>query len=121
MISEAYKSRAVQAVLGPEKSGLFPDTLWLGFLNTSGNELPGDRVSVPNDDTLWEATTDGMTTTVDIDGGLAPATWIVGRIGLFDAETEGDLVVTATLVSPVTVQEGQELTVPAGDLTFRIA
>lgn len=120
MIGEAYRSRAVQAVLGPSRSPLIPSVLWLGWLDADGSLIAMPGVRVPHE--AWGPSGDGVTNLVLIDAGSAEAGWgTLHGAGLFDADTDGALVVAATLAAPVTPAEDDPLVFEPGALTFEVS
>lgn len=116
-----YRSIAAQALLGSSHTSLVPDVLWIGWLSTTGTELTATRVPVDNTDEVWEPTTNGVANVDDIAAGTSTAAWIIGRVALFDAATDGQVVLEATLPAPVTVGADEILALPAGSLTFQVA
>ncbi|MBO9555615.1 hypothetical protein [Cellulomonas sp.] len=117
MIGEAYRSRAVQAVLGPSHSELIPAVLWLGWLDGSGGLIAMSGTSVTHE--VWGPSGDGVSNVVAIDAGAAGDGWGTLRgVGLFDAAVDGTLVVAAALGAPVTPDEDEALAFEPGALVF---
>ncbi len=119
MIGSAYRSRAVQAVLGPSRSPLIPSVLWLGWLDEDGDLVAMSGTTVSHD--VFAALDDGVTNVVAIDAGAAGAGWTIAGVGLFDAASGGDLVVSAVLDAPVSPDEDAPLTFEAGGLLFSVS
>lgn len=120
MIGVDHRADAARAILGSARSPLFPSTLWLGWHSTTGVELSAQRMQVANSDSVWGPTVDGVTNIAPIDGGAAGA-WIVGGVGLYVQESDGEPLLTADLASPVTTAEGDLLTVPVSGVTFSVS
>lgn len=118
MIGALWRSRAVQAVLGPSRSALVPAVLWTGWLDSDGDLIAMTGLSVTH--TAFGPSGDGVTNTTAIDCGVAEAGWEIAALGLFDAAA-GALIVSADLGTPVTTTDGQELTIAPGALTFAVA
>lgn len=118
MIGEEYTSKAIQAVLGPQHSPLFPENLWGGWLDASMDVLGYSGIRVPH--ASFGEIADGVANIAVIDGGLAGASWTPAFFGLFDAASDGTLVIAApvTMDAPAT---GQALIADVGDLTFTYA
>lgn len=119
MIGASYASRAAQAVLGPYRSQLIPATLWVGWLDDTGDLIAMSGTSVPQD--VFGPSGDGVANVTAIDAGVAGAGWTIHSVGLFDAPTGGDLVVSADLPAPVSPDEDDPLVFGAGGLTFEVA
>ena len=115
MIGPAWRSRAVQAVLGPNRSPLVPQ-LWSGWLDSDGALIAMTGLPVAHE--AFGPSDDGVANTVLVDCGVAGAGWVIAGVGLFDAETGGSLVVSAQLSAPNTPAEGDELTFAPGALKF---
>lgn len=115
MYGSAYKSKAVQAVLGPAHSTVIPDVLWSGWLDSSFVVLGMTGLTVSHDD--FGAVADGVANTADIDGGTAPA-GTIAYFGLFDAASSGDLIAYAAVTFDTTPTAGQSLTAAPGELVF---
>lgn len=118
MIGPTWRSRAVQAILGPARSQLVPAVLWTGWLDASGDVIAMTGLSVTHE--AFGPSGDGVANITLIDCGVADAGWEISALGLFDAAA-GALIVSADLASPVTTTDGQELTIAPGALTFVIA
>ena len=68
-IAPAYRSIAVQAILGPARSTLMPSVLWLGWLDDEGELVAMSGATISHEAFI---PTDGGVENVDpIDGGLA--------------------------------------------------
>lgn len=119
MIGDAYKSKAVQAVLGPGHSALIPATLWSGWLDSSLAVVGMTGLSVSHND--FGDVTDGVANIDDIDGGLFDDAWTVAYFGLFDAASGGDLIAYAAVTFDTAPADGDSITISAGDLTFTYA
>jgi len=117
MIGPTWRSRAVQAVLGPNRSQLIPARLWTGWLDADGDLIAMTGLYVTH--AVFGPSGDGVANIAPIDGGVAEAGWVIAGVGLFDAAA-GSLIVSADLASPVTTTDGQELTIAVGALTFGI-
>lgn len=119
MIGPEYASIAVQAVLGPDRSGLVPAVLWLGWLDEFGDLIAMAGVQVPHE--VWGATDTGVANVEPIDAGLAGDGWEIHAVGLFDAEVDGSLVVSAALPAPLLPLEDDPLAFDVDGLVFDLA
>lgn len=117
MIGPTWRSRAVQAVLGPSRSPLVPAVLWTGWLDADGDLIAMTGLTVTH--AVFGPAGDGVANTQAVDCGVAAAGWTIAAVGLFDA-ADGDLIVSATLPSPVTPDEDDALTFAPGALTFQV-
>lgn len=120
MIGETYQATFARAMFGSSRSALAPAVLWLGWISTGGGELSTTRVRIDNTDAVWGATEDGVANTVPLDGGTAGA-WIIRAAGLWDAPTDGNLILSASLPSVLTSDDGQQLAIPAGGLSIGVS
>lgn len=118
MIGPAYRSLAVQAVLGPAHSQVIPDVLWTGWLDGAGDLVAMTGLTVSHD--VFGPTADGVTNAVPIDCGLAGAGWTIAALGLFDAAA-GDLIASAAFAAPITPAEDDELVFAPTGLTFEVS
>lgn len=117
MIGPEYTSTVVQAILGSERSPLFPDTLWVGILDAAGELLA--TPTTPVHQTVWAPVVDGVTNGVPIDCGVAGSGWEIHAVGLFDGP-DGDLILSAALDTPRTPAQGDPLVFQVGGLTFTV-
>lgn len=117
MIGPSWRSRAVQALLGPNRSPLVPAQLWTGWLDASGQLIAMTGLPMSHDS--FGPADDGVTNTVMVDCGVAGAGWAIAGVGLFDA-AGGDLLVSAVLSAVVTPDEGEPLTFDPGALSFQV-
>lgn len=117
MIGPTWRSRAVQAVLGPYRSQLVPAQLWSGWLDADGDLIAMTGLPVAHE--AFGPSGDGVANTTMIDCGVAGAGWVIAAVGLYDAATGGALVVSATVSA--TPDEGEPLVFEPGALTFVIA
>lgn len=115
-IGASYRGKAVAAVLGPDRSTLFPSRLYLSAATAGGVELT-DRVRV--DASAWQIVGDGVANTSALDAGEVAVSGTVARLRLWDAASGGSVVLEAT-VPPVTVAVGDLIAVAVGDLTFEV-
>lgn len=115
MIGPTWRSRAVQALLGPNRSQLVPAQLWSGWLDADGNLIAMTGLPVSHD--AFGPSGDGVANTTTIDCGVAGDGWAIAGLGLFDA-ADGALVVSADLDVVQTPAEGEALTFSPGALTF---
>lgn len=115
-----FRATAAQAILGSSRSPLVPSVLWLGWRSLAGVELSTQRVAVENGDAVWGPTESGVSNVAPIDGGPAGA-WIIGGVGLYTAQTEGVLALSADLPAPITTAAGDLLSIPVGELDFTVA
>ncbi|WP_169165091.1 hypothetical protein [Cellulomonas taurus] len=118
MIGPSWRSRAVQALLGPNRSPLVPAQLWTGWLDASGQLIAMSGLPVSHE--AFGPVSDGVANTTPLDCGVAGEGWAIAGVGLFDA-ADGALLVAATLSSVVTPDEGDPLTFDPGALTFRVS
>lgn len=118
-LGAAWRSRAVQALLGPSRSPLVPSLLWIGFLDGAGALVAMSGTSVTHD--VRAPTADGVTNAVLIDAGTAGSGWTFSKVGLFDAPSGGDLMLAASLPAPQSPAEGEPLSIASGALTFAVA
>ena len=117
MIGPTWRSRAVQAVLGPARSQLVPAVLWTGWLDSSGGLIAMTGLTVSHD--AFGPAGDGVANTTAVDCGVAGAGWTIAAVGLFDA-ADGDLIVSAALPAPVMPDEDEALMFEPGSLTFQV-
>lgn len=118
MIGEAWRSRAVQALLGPARSSLVPSRLHVGWLDSEGDLIAMSGTSVLS--AAFEASGDGVVNTTSIDAGVAGSGWVIAGVGLFDAPSGGDVVLSASTSGPVEPDEGAPLSIAAGALAFTV-
>jgi hypothetical protein len=118
VIGAAYRSRAVQAVLGPSRSPLIPSVLWLGWLDEDGELVAMSGTTAVHE--AFAPLDDGVTNVVSIDAGAAGPGWTIAGVGLFDAASGGDLVVSAALDAPVSPAEDAPLSFALGELVFTV-
>lgn len=116
MIGATYRGKAAAAVLGPDRSGLFPAVLWLSAASAAGVEL-SERVRV--DAGAWQVVGDGVANTLALDAGEAMSSGSVARLILWDARTAGEVVLEASCPA-VVVAAGDLIAVPAGGLVFEV-
>lgn len=115
MIGDAYKSAAIQAVLGPAHSPVIPDVLHGAWLDGSLVLLGMTGGTVSHDD--FGPSGDGVANTAVIDGGTCPAS-TPAYFAVYDAASGGDLVAYAPVTFDTAPSSGDSLTSPAGSLTF---
>lgn len=115
-LGPAWRSRAVQCLLGPDRSALAPAVLWVGWLDEAGDLVAMSGTSVPA--SAFVAAGDGVTNAAALDCGAAGAGWTIAGVGLFDAASGGELVVSAAHADPVSPAQGASLGYAAGALTF---
>lgn len=115
MIGAAFKSRAIQAVLGPAHSARIPENLWVGWLNGSLGVLSMTGGRVPH--SAFGPVANGVANTAIIDGGLCPAT-VPTYFGLFNAKSGGDLIAYAAATFASAPSEDDVLTCSPGQLVF---
>ena len=115
MIGPTWRSRAAQALLGPNRSQLVPARLWSGWLDADGNLIAMTGLPVTHD--AFGPSGDGVANTATVDCGVAGGGWSIAALGLFDA-ADGDLVVSADLDAVYSPAEGESLTFAPGALTF---
>ena len=121
MIGATWRSKATQALLGPDRSPLVPSTLWVGYLDSTGAliAMSGTTAAASG----FEPLGDGVTNSGGLDCGASGTGWHIAAVGLFDAAA-GDLVVSAALVdeagTPTTVSPtaGDPISFAAGALVF---
>ena len=116
MIGAAWRSRAAQALLGPDRSALIPSTLWVGWLDATDTLVAMSGTSYPA--SAFTGFGDGVTTTQTLDGGVAGTGWAIKAVALYDAATSGSIVASASLPAPVTPTSGASLRFVAGALSF---
>lgn len=112
-----------------------PDTLYVGLSTTAPNpdgtnftEPSGngyERVAVPNTTTWWydatEANPSVKANALPILFNEATGPWgTVTHWGIFDAETDGNLLDWAPLTTPVSIDAGQQPQFREGDLQTRL-
>jgi hypothetical protein len=118
-VGNTYASRATQAVLGPARSTLIPGRLHVGWLDVDGDLIAMSGRSVPQ--SIFTPVTGGVANVSTIDAGVAGFDWpAIHAIGLYDAASDGALVLSADLTAPVTPVGGATLTVAAGKLVFQV-
>ncbi|QZN86874.1 hypothetical protein [Cellulomonas sp. C5510] len=117
MIGPTWRSRTVQALLGPNRSQLVPTVLWTGWLDASGDVIAMTGLSVRHE--AFGPAGDGVANTQSVDCGVAGDGWTIAALGLFDAAA-GALIVSADLPAPVTPDEGDPLVFEPGALTFQV-
>lgn len=115
MIGPAYKSAAIQAVLGEGHSQVIPDVLHAGWLDSSLDLIAMAGVIVPHE--AFGEDGDGVSNIALLDAGVCPAT-VPDYFALFDAETGGDIVAYAPVTFDDTPAEGDPIAFAAGALTF---
>lgn len=120
MLSSAYRQRAARAVFGSARSEVIPAVLWLGWLNGTA-EVTAERVRVPNTDAVFGPSGDGVTNIAPIDAGVAETALTLTAVGLYDAKTGGNLIITAPLPNSVTVATGGALVVDTAGLALTVA
>lgn len=120
MIGATYRSKAAQAVLGPAHSDLIPAVLWSGWLNAAGTLIAMTGLSVDHAE-FGPTAGGGVTNLVLLDCGVAGVGWSIAAVGLFDAATGGDLIVSADLTEVATPAEDDVLAFGWGMLVFQVA
>lgn len=116
-VAPAFRSTAVQAILGPARSQLVPSTLWIGWLDGGGDLIAMAGMPVSHD--VFGPSGDGVQNIVPIDCGVAGPGWEIHAVGLFDGPS-GDLMLSAGLASSHTPEEGDPLVFQVGGLTFTV-
>lgn len=115
MIGDAYKSKAVQAVLGPGRSDLIPAVMWGAWLDGAGAVIAMTGLTVSHD--AFSPTATGVANTAVIDGGVCPAT-VPARFALMDAAASGAVIAWAPVTFSATPDEGDPLSFAPGELVF---
>jgi len=118
MIGDLYKSKAIQAVIGPAHSNVIPEVLWGGFLDGSGALIAMTGIRVRHD--AFTTATDGVTNSVRLDCGVAGTGWTIAGFALFDAASGGAIVLSASVTS-VSPAVDEPLAFAPGGLTFTYA
>jgi hypothetical protein len=118
MIGVDYEVRALRAILGSSRSGLFPPILWSGWLDGSGDLIAMTGMSHANTDATFGELTGEVVNVTDLDCGVAGTGWVIAGVGFYDAAASGSLVVSADLTSPYSPADGDPLVIPLGDLHF---
>lgn len=115
MIGDAYKSAAIQAVIGPAHSSVIPDVLWGAWLDAGKAliEMTGNNVS--HDD--FGESGDGVANTAVVDAGLYPAS-APSWFAVYDAATSGAIVALAPVTFDTTPPEDGPITFAPGELNF---
>lgn len=115
-VGPAWRSRAAQALLGPDRSPLVPSTLWVGWLDASDALIAMTGTSYPT--SAFGPFGDGVANTAVLDGGVAVDGWpSIAAVALYDAPG-GDVVVAAVLPAPVSPAADEPLSFPVGSLAF---
>lgn len=115
-VGTAWRQRVGLAILGDAKSDLFPDEMWLGFKHTGG-DVPG-RVLV-DAASGWVGDGGGVSNSVELDAGSVGDFTLTGAV-LWDAETGGNPILTATIDPPVAVLASESVVFPVGGLSFEV-
>ena len=115
MIGDAYKSKAVQAVLGPGRSDLIPAVMWGSWLDGSGALLAMTGMAVAHE--AFGATSTGVANIAVIDGGACPAA-TPARFALMDAASSGAVIAWAPVTFSEAPAEGDPLLFAPGELVF---
>lgn len=118
MIGDAYQSVFAQAVLGPSRSLLIPEVLYLGWFDVDGELIAMSGTTVSHD--VWDASDGGVVNNTTVDGGVAGDGWEIHGWGLFDAASDGDLLIGGDLSVAVTPDEGDPLSFDPGTLTVSV-
>lgn len=122
-IGAGYLSVAAQAILGPSHSDLVPSVLWLGWLDDAGALIATTGTSVTH--AVFGPATDGVTTLVELDAGVAGDGWHIAALALLDAATDGQVIISAGLVDtsgdPTIISPDVDtpLSLEPGAVTFR--
>ncbi|MCR6649699.1 MAG: hypothetical protein NVV70_16770 [Cellulomonas sp.] len=117
-VGTSYQAKAARAVVGPARSSLFPAILHIGWLDASGDLIAMSGRTVAQ--SAFAPVTGGVANVTTIDAGVAGSGWSIKGIGLFDAATGGELVLSAQSDTTVSPTSGQSLTIPAGALVFTV-
>lgn len=118
-VAPGFRAAAVQALLGPDRSPLAPETLWLGWLDANGDLIAMSGASVPHE--VFGATESGVENVDPVDAGVAGSGWVIDAVGLFADPGGEDLFVTATLDEPLEPDDEDELAFDVGELAFDYA
>ncbi len=117
-IAPAFRSTAVQAILGPARSGLVPSTLYVGWLDSSGDLIAMSGTTVSHDD--FGPADNGVQNSVPLDCGVAGSGWNIHAVALFADAAGGALLMWAELDAPLTPDASAPLGFDIGDLRFTI-
>lgn len=118
-VAPAFHAVVVQALLGPDRSPLAPETLWLGWLDADGELIAMSGTSVPHE--AFGATESGVENADPVDAGVAGSGWVIAAVGLFADPNGEELFVTATLDEPLEPDDEDELAFDVGGLAFDYA
>lgn len=129
--TQAYASSVINHILGgPDltRSATVYAALFTAAPGggSAGTEVSGGsyaRVSITNNDTNWPAATNGLKSNgTTITWPTASADWgTVVAVGLFDASTAGNLLMTATLSPTQAVPNGVTVSFAVGELDFTLS
>lgn len=115
MIGDAYRSAAIQAVIGPAHSSVIPDVLWGAWLDGTLTLLAMTGTTVSHDD--FSESGEGVANSVAVDGGVCPST-VPSYFGIYDAATSGVLVAYAPVTFATAPSAGDPLEAAVGELVF---
>jgi hypothetical protein len=99
--------------------------LFNGDPKASGTEVTTTISAGGREAITWDAVaTDGadnvMTTSADVDFGLAAAGATITHVAVMDASTSGNVLMSKALNSPLVIETGDPVKVNAGDLSVTI-
>lgn len=115
MIGPTYRSLAIQAVLGPDRSELFPATLYGAWLDDELEVL--SEIGIAIDATAFGPHEDGVANIETLDGGLCPPE-TPAFFALMDTAEDGEIVAYAPVAFAETPAEDDPLSCEPGALTF---
>lgn len=114
-----FENLVLDAILGDSKGTDIPDTVYVGLFTSepddggAGDEVSEAstgyaRVAVDNDDTNFPAASSGTkVVATEVQFPLAVDVWgTITHVGIFDAATDGNLLVYGEIVSPISPVAG---------------
>jgi hypothetical protein len=126
MLSDTYKNKFLDSVLGVNASVEMPTSVWVGFLDVNNVECTGTgyaRIEVANNGTNFPGASAGTTVlNIDVDfAAVGAADWgSMTQVGLWDQLTGGNLIASARIAGAVIGPwpAGIIPHIPAGNLKF---
>lgn len=127
MLSDDYKNKFLDSVLGANASSEMPATVYIGLLDYTETECTGtgyQRIPVANSGTNWPAastTGDQKVLSIDVDFDLVAADWgTLTLVGVWEQSTGGTMIASARIAGAVIGPWPAGVTphIPAGNLKF---
>jgi hypothetical protein len=119
-VGPQHTATMMRGLIGPARGPAVPSTIWGGWMDDAGQVLAWTGIEVDHD--AFGPTANGVWNNTSVDAGYAPAGDLT-RFGIFDAVTDGNLIIYAAIAFPEggTPSEGDPVQFPPGALKFVVA